>query len=48
MNFWETSASKVTSINQAISLIGTQELQNITLSTIVIEKTVQYYVVFHI
>lgn len=30
--------SKVTSINQAISLIGTQELQNITLSTIVIEK----------
>ncbi|MBW6453707.1 MAG: HDOD domain-containing protein, partial [Methyloprofundus sp.] len=30
--------SKVTSIQQAINLIGTKELQNITLSTIVIEK----------
>ncbi len=30
--------SKVTAINQAINLIGTKELQNIALSTIVIEK----------
>lgn len=30
--------SKITSINQAISLIGTKELQSIVLSTIVIEK----------
>ncbi|NOQ15685.1 MAG: HDOD domain-containing protein [Methyloprofundus sp.] len=30
--------SKITSINQAINLIGTKELQNIVLSTIVIEK----------
>jgi len=30
--------SKITSINQAITLIGTKELQSITLSTIVIEK----------
>ena len=30
--------SKITSINQAINLIGTKELQSITLSTIVIDK----------